>query len=231
MVLVSVDPALALFHVDWIARQVPVNDAVAIGVKVQTFLPDRRGRKHERPKGRIERRAHKTCPVYACFILALLGKAHSEAAAQGDGVRLHDAAALHSIFVQLDLGRSQRQRFGYTFGHDAHGRSGRMTNLSFGLEQNMDVLIQYGLKVVFGPVAQGRPLVNIAFGAQQRLSFWLVKERPKRHADMRGGRKKGGMIQLQTGCNARQCAQVAGLPSATSTRWAKTFSASVWPIG
>ena len=40
MALVAVDAAFALLGVDRIAWQVPVHQAMAPGVKVQSFLPD-----------------------------------------------------------------------------------------------------------------------------------------------------------------------------------------------
>ena len=40
VVLVAMDPAFALFHVDRVAGEVPVDDPVAVGMKIQTFLPE-----------------------------------------------------------------------------------------------------------------------------------------------------------------------------------------------
>ncbi|MNW11517.1 hypothetical protein D3C71_2089950 [compost metagenome] len=50
MTLEAVDAAFALFEVHWVARQVPVIDAIAIGMEVQPFLADRRGSENERPE-------------------------------------------------------------------------------------------------------------------------------------------------------------------------------------
>ena len=43
MALEAVDAAFALLKVHRVARQVPVIDAIAIGMEVQPFLADRRG--------------------------------------------------------------------------------------------------------------------------------------------------------------------------------------------
>ena len=40
VVLVAMHPAFALLHVDRVAGEVPVDDPVAVGMKIQTFLPD-----------------------------------------------------------------------------------------------------------------------------------------------------------------------------------------------
>ncbi len=50
------DPALALLHVHRVARQVPVDDRVAVGVEVQPFLADGRRGEDERPERRVEGR-------------------------------------------------------------------------------------------------------------------------------------------------------------------------------
>ena len=56
--LVAVDAALALLEVDRVGGQVPVDDGVAVGVEVETLLPDRGGRQDERPERRVEGGAH-----------------------------------------------------------------------------------------------------------------------------------------------------------------------------
>lgn len=97
MVFVTVDAAFALLHVDRITRQVPVDDAVAIWMEIQPFLPDGCRRQNERLEGGVKCCPHKTGPVYAGLILALLRQSHGKSAAQRDRVRMHDAAALQGI--------------------------------------------------------------------------------------------------------------------------------------
>ena len=52
--LVSVHAALALLQVDRVAREVPVDEAVAPRMEVEPFLPDRRAGQHEGAERAIE---------------------------------------------------------------------------------------------------------------------------------------------------------------------------------
>src|SRR5689334_2219151 len=39
--LIAMYPALALFQIDWVRRQVPVGNGVTVMMKIKTLLPDR----------------------------------------------------------------------------------------------------------------------------------------------------------------------------------------------
>jgi len=57
-VRVTVDPALALFQIHGIGRQVPVKYLAAIEMEIQSFLSDECRRKHKRPERGIESNAN-----------------------------------------------------------------------------------------------------------------------------------------------------------------------------
>jgi len=51
---VTVDAPFALFKIDRVRWEVPVDDGVAVGVEVEPFLAYRSRSEHEWPEGRVE---------------------------------------------------------------------------------------------------------------------------------------------------------------------------------
>ncbi len=61
MALIAVDPAFSLLKVNWIRREIPVDDRVAVVMEVEAFLADGCSREGEGPERRVESFAYLTC--------------------------------------------------------------------------------------------------------------------------------------------------------------------------
>lgn len=109
MVLVAMHPALALFHVNGVPRQVPMHHPVAIKVEIEPLLPDRGRGENERAKWRVEGLPNLIDALGAILATAALDEASGEPAAHpeiGASAVLpvdHDACAAQRIVAQVDL--------------------------------------------------------------------------------------------------------------------------------
>lgn len=79
MSLVSMDATFALLEFNRRPRQVPVDDRMAPGMKIQALLPDSRGCEDERPERRIECSPHGVQPTHGAVCFFDLGKTHGMA--------------------------------------------------------------------------------------------------------------------------------------------------------
>src|SRR5262245_58632289 len=77
--------SFALLQVHRVRRQIPVNGRVAVGVKSESFLSQRRSSQDKWPEGGVERSANLvgTCRLGAVFGL-LITETHHEARPQSD---------------------------------------------------------------------------------------------------------------------------------------------------
>ena len=87
MALVAVDAALALHKVDRIARQVPVHQAMAPGMKIQPLLPDRGAGEHEGPERAVERGANHVLADVLVVLRAQMAEAKGEHRADANLLR------------------------------------------------------------------------------------------------------------------------------------------------
>ena len=78
MALVAVNAGLALFEVDRLARQVPVNQAMAPGVKVQPLLADRGAGEHQGAERAVEGGANHVLADVFVVLRAQMTEAKSE---------------------------------------------------------------------------------------------------------------------------------------------------------
>ena len=85
--LVAVDAAFPLLKVDRVARQVPMNQAMAPEVKVETFLTDGRAGEHERPEGTVEGGSHGVLADVFVILSAKVAKAESKYRANANFLR------------------------------------------------------------------------------------------------------------------------------------------------
>src|SRR6516164_7576842 len=56
---VAMNAPFALLQIHRVTRKIPVNDSMAVGMEIQTFLADGSGCEHERPEGRVEGGTHR----------------------------------------------------------------------------------------------------------------------------------------------------------------------------
>ena len=75
MVLVAMHASFALFKIDGVRWQVPMHQAVAIGVKIESFLTDGRGGENKGAKWRIKGLSYGVCSLRSSFFSTLLSKA------------------------------------------------------------------------------------------------------------------------------------------------------------
>ena len=88
MSLVAVNAALALFKIDRIARQVPVGQPMAPGVKIQPLLSDRGAGKHQGPERAVERSANHVLADVLVVLRAQMAEAESEHRSNPDFLRI-----------------------------------------------------------------------------------------------------------------------------------------------
>ena len=87
--LVSVNTTFPLFQVDGIAREVPVNEAVAPGMKVESLLPDGRAGEDEGAKRAVERVPHRVLTEVSGLLVTNVAEAKRKHRTNAHLVTLH----------------------------------------------------------------------------------------------------------------------------------------------
>src|SRR6185295_10681810 len=121
MTFEPVNAALTLLEVDGVGREVPMRDRVAVQVKVESLLPNRRCGQHEGPERAVEGLADLVNACTLAIFGALFGKSSGETRAH-PVVLDRDGSAIrgHGDVVYSWIGGPNRDRLYHRLGDLLH---------------------------------------------------------------------------------------------------------------
>ncbi len=159
--LVPVDAAFSLFKINWVRRQIPMHDRVAVVMEVEPLLPHGRAGQDERPEGRVECRPYMTCAVSIFRVISLLltepgGEASPHASfRRADGLCL----GIDPDVVDTDGCSAKADGLGHLVGNGFGGLLSWHSPHTETVLEDVGVLVKHGLKAtIHGVLDHSHPV-------------------------------------------------------------------------
>lgn len=189
---VAVDAAFALLEVDRVGRQVPVHHRVAVGMEIQSLLPDGSGRQHKGPERGVEGLANLPLACAGPTVVALLStEAHGEVVAHAVALDVHGAiGALELVHARGACAKRKRGR--HRLGQPVPRTFVIGREQPFKIAQRVDVLVQHCLQVARRAIVHDlspvwRLVISGPLAADERRCFREIEQLAEAPSDPGGG--------------------------------------------